>query len=542
MASSFFNFEETVHQSPCSSLKLFTRSRLGISLQNIASSCQSPQELISAGLWITRGNGLHLAVRLELDACVVTNLQLGHFIDGLSDILCAAKALRAHSATNGVPFYSQSGFVLALSYLESSSKSIQSNRHGLSLPANVHDVRPPSGISTACLDSIEITFRIRALLPSPTNPLKGKARSHTRQQRYGNNSRYTLRSRNAISYDEDSDRFSPPLPAKNEEIAHEHILLVSPRLDCSANDTEMMLFPDPELMPGTPYVPTPPPQPPPSRPLNLLKLIDASLRHTIGGTPALSRITKATPSDARLKKTSASPSVASVCPALFRPGYIEAIAARAPLISRIASSFATIAARSFSHPPPSEPGLLRSPAASELQPQLWHLLQKRQWPATPLEPLDCDDPSVFERHLHDQIMMFDSEDLGLEASVFGTNSPTVAVKEDEGMLVNHTPVCSGDQEMLEIDEVDEDLFSSLESTPFSSQDFGVERTILKEEGGGGEYLLLNEAESSYSSSARGIIKVLWPQDEGARDVYSQGGSFDPYGGVRIADGVSQMLF
>ncbi len=142
-------------------------------------------------------------------------------------------------------------------------------------------------------------------------------------------------------------------------------------------------------------------------------------------------------------------------------------------------------------------------------------------------------------------MMFDSEDLDFEPSLLGTNSPTVAVEEDEDMLVNHTPVCSGDQEMLEVDEVDEDLFSSLESTPFSSQDSGGERTVLKEGGGGegsGEYLLLNEAESSYPSSTGWMVKVLWPQDGGARNAHSHEGSFDAYVGEGIADGASQMLF
>lgn len=138
-------------------------------------------------------------------------------------------------------------------------------------------------------------------------------------------------------------------------------------------------------------------------------------------------------------------------------------------------------------------------------------------------------------------MMFGSEYPGLEPSLFGTGSPTVAVEEDEDMLVNHTPFCSGDQEMLEVDEVDEDLFSSLESTPFSSQDSRGERIILKEEGGG-EYLLLNKAESSYPSSTGGIVNVLWPQDAGAPDAYSQEGSFDAYVGDEVAGGASQMLF
>lgn len=93
MGSSLFSFEETVHQLPRSNLTLLTRCRLGVSLLNIPISYQSCQEPILAGLWITRGNGLHLSVRLELDAYAALDLQLGNFTDGVGDILCAAKVL-----------------------------------------------------------------------------------------------------------------------------------------------------------------------------------------------------------------------------------------------------------------------------------------------------------------------------------------------------------------------------------------------------------------------------------------------------------------
>lgn len=229
--------------------------------------------------------------------------------------------------------------MLALSHLESSSISTQSNRYGLSLPANVRDVRPPPGVSTACLDSIELTFTVQALLPSPASPVKNRGRNDARERKNGNNARYALRLRNAISYGEDSTS-SPLLPAKNEEVVHEDILLLSPRCDMPTHDTEMLelnedhsdmlLYPDPKPMPAIPNVPLPqyaqPPQPPPRGPLSVLKLVDASLRHTISGTSAPSKTTKkGAPSDVRLMKTSPSLSLADISPALFRPGYLKVI-------------------------------------------------------------------------------------------------------------------------------------------------------------------------------------------------------------------------
>ncbi|KAL8930252.1 MAG: hypothetical protein Q9208_000869 [Pyrenodesmia sp. 3 TL-2023] len=585
MGSSLISFEKTVHQLPCSNLTLLTRCRLGVGLRNIPISHQSSQEPILAGLWITRGNGLHLSVRLELDAYAALDIQPGNFTDGVGDILCAAKVLhpalsffsslicpdiqlwfqlslkasRADSTTTDVPFCSPSDFVLALSYLESSSISTQSNKYGLSLPANIHDVTPPPGVSTASLDSIELTFTVQALLPSPASPVKNRGCKFARERNIGNKERYPLRLRNAVSYEEDSDTSPPLLPAANEEVVHEDILLESQSCDMPTHDTEMLklnedhfdmlLYPDPRPMPAIPNVSLPKypqytqhPQPPPLG-LSILKLVDASLRHTISGTPAPSKTTaKGAPSDVRLTKTSPSPSLADISPALFRPGYLKAIAARAPLISRIASSLATIAARSLIHPLSSEPEPSPPLSTSELQPQLWRLLQKRKWPTSPLEPLDCGDASIFERHAGDEIIMSDSEDPRPEASNPYTNSPRAKIKEDMDMLDCHTPLHFGDGTMLEADKGDEDLFSSLESTPFSSQDSGGDEMILEEEEEGEEDLLLNEADSSYLFGTREVVTVPWLQDERVRDADLREESFDGYVGSESDDGALQMLF
>ncbi|KAL8763797.1 MAG: hypothetical protein Q9184_000499 [Pyrenodesmia sp. 2 TL-2023] len=327
-------------------------------------------------------------------------------------------------------------------------------------------------------------------------------------------------------------------------------------------------------MPAIPNVPLPQHSQPPPPSLNILKLVDASLRYTIGGIPAPSKTTKkGAPSGVRLMKTSLSPSLADISPALFRPGYLkvtpthclpfssqlpltsqltanthQAIAARAPLISRIASSLASIAARPLIHSSPSEPEPKLEPepsrpsSTSDLQSQLWRLLQKRKWPTTPLEPLDYDDVSVFERHARDEIIMFDPKDSQLEASNFYTHWPRVKIKENADMLDYHTPLYPGDGGMLEPDEGDEDLFSSLGSTHFSSQGLGEEEMILEEEEEGEEDLLLNEAESSHLFGTREVSSVPWLRDEGVWDVDLQEARFDGFIGAESDDGALQMLF
>lgn len=138
--------------------------------------------------------------------------------------------------------------------------------------------------------------------------------------------------------------------------------------------------------------------------------------------------------------------------------------------------------------------------------------------------------------------MFDTEDYRLEASKPYTNSPRVKIKEDADMLDYHTPLYPGDGEMLAADEEDEDLFSSLESTPFSSQNSGGEEMILEEEEEREEDLLLNEAESSHLFGTREVVNVPWLQDEGIRDADLQVARFANYVSAESDDGALQMLF
>lgn len=99
-------------------------------------------------------------------------------------------------------------------------------------------------------------------------------------------------------------------------------------------------------------------------------------------------------------------------------------------------------------------------SSTELQTRLWHLLQTRKWPTTALEPLDCDDVDSFNQHGRGQELLFDSH-----GDSDGLSCGTRAREND-------------DMEMLEtgidypgrMDYSDENLFSSYENTPDSSQD------------------------------------------------------------------------
>ncbi|KAL8786999.1 MAG: hypothetical protein Q9213_002434 [Squamulea squamosa] len=198
-------------------------------------------------------------------------------------------------------------------------------------------------------------------------------------------------------------------------------------------------------------------------PLGFIQLIDVSLRHALSGiAPPRTNLGRpgADASDIQLAHATSITSLADISPALFRPGYVKAIFQRAPLIPRIASSISSISFRSRNRHHPSPDLEIPSTAplievkSSQLQVELWHLLQKRKWPTTALEPLDVDVIDTFKRCKKGQMMILDSNE--------NDESPLEAERE-----------AKGDEDMLdpyiEMGEVDEDLFSSYERTPFSSQ-------------------------------------------------------------------------
>lgn len=91
MALSRAGLGETEHALTRTNLKLLIRSRLQISLLHGSLDCFDLVPLVASGLWITRGNGFNLSVRLELVALAGQEIWLENFVDGLSDVLCTAK-------------------------------------------------------------------------------------------------------------------------------------------------------------------------------------------------------------------------------------------------------------------------------------------------------------------------------------------------------------------------------------------------------------------------------------------------------------------
>ncbi|KAL8937802.1 MAG: hypothetical protein Q9211_003497 [Gyalolechia sp. 1 TL-2023] len=575
MASSTFQLGETAHDFINCNLRLLQRSTLQLTLPQSSVSYQDPQELIGAGFWITRGNGLTFSIRIETGTIAGLDVGREWFANGLVDVLCAAKlwpqlSLKASCLDrNSSRLDHQTKIALALSHADSRPTAPSKAEHILASPANVHDVKPPAGIRIGFLDSIELAFTLLPLasphrllpvpnpVPSPEKKRKTQARKcaqpHLRSHAVGNGKA----SSNPLDRSAIEDRRD----------ANEDILFLSPTLGIQAFDVEMLdsdeenkddlLFADLEFnltmptisksplagtQPQSRHPPSSLHHPSPNLDLDLLKLIDASLRHTISGAPSPTRSTKKSiPSDITLAKPSSSPTLAEVAPVLFRPGYMQAISHRAPFIPRIASSLSAILSRSRSRTPnhghhpsttpannnrPSPQPPPPNPQAKELQPPLWHLLQTRKWPTTPLEPLECPRPEVFERCEREGAMLLSSSP-SLPASTFASRSGgggSISAAEtkngeaedeeeddddDADMLDTHPYHCGGGHGMLDDNdgEEEEDLFSSsVEGTPFASQEMGGagdEEEMLDDEGGYKAEVGLLLEEERWSEGSRG---------------------------------------
>ncbi|KAL8766615.1 MAG: hypothetical protein Q9209_006680 [Squamulea sp. 1 TL-2023] len=234
-------------------------------------------------------------------------------------------------------------------------------------------------------------------------------------------------------------------------------------------------------------------------PLPFVQLIDVSLRHALSGiAPPRKNLQRpgADASDIQLTHTTPSTSLADISPALFRPGYMKAISQRAPLIPLIASSISSIYSRSRTQHHTSTDVEIASTVplievkSRNLQVQLWHLLQKRNWPTTALEPLNVDVINTLNRHKKGREIILDrdeNDELPSEAE-WGP-------KEDEDMLYP----------FMEMVEDDEDLFSSYERTPYSSQNTSLsyDEMILDSEEDGmmlGEDLLLSREDDGFRAS------------------------------------------
>lgn len=532
MASSIFEVGETEHDFAKCNLKLVTCTTLLFTLPQNSVGHQSLQELLNDGLWISRGNGLNVSIQIELGEIAGSHIGLDSLADSLIDNLCAAKlwpqlllkASRIDQKTSLLRNHHRAEIALSLSYADLSNDALPQFEHPLAPSANVHDLKPPAGVPVGFLDSIKLILTFKPLaLPAELLSVQIPGRKRNTQGR-----QYHFRCRAVRNYTgSDTSESSSSEDHQDEE---GNILFLSSypakqdfdleMLDSQDDNKDNLLFMNPEIKGTIPRSPPLRSQPtyqhpsslpqlkPPPLNLDILKLIGASLRHTISGSPLATRGNKKTaPQEIRLIKSSSHPSLAEIAPCLFRPGYIQAISSRAPLLPRIAFSISAIIRRSHSRalhsrnvsptpqacttPRPKQPQPQYSPATSrELQPLLWRLLQSRKWPTVPLELLECTNADVFKKYERDEMMLFSSLSSSQAVYHFGGGRDTPAVDaddEDEDMLDSYPSHYNKGEEVLyekreENDwEEDEDLFSSLEGTPFASQDMndaGLEEEML----------------------------------------------------------------
>ncbi|KAL8683615.1 MAG: hypothetical protein Q9186_000387 [Xanthomendoza sp. 1 TL-2023] len=496
MRPSIFDLGETQHVCTRSNLKLVTRTRLHASLPDHLALGKSAQDLVMAGLWIVRGNRMKLHVRADLAALSrESNLDCEKLEDVLSDTLAEAKLSLKASLINphppGCRITQEFSVAFALNHLDSLQPNLPSMRAGgrMGIAANFYDTKPPNGIGSGFIDSIVIALHFSPILHLDLSP---DSRITPASQYYTQGTGSGLAQLQPIKTPSKLATISwPDQTLVGEEGTDECMLFLSPRIEISSYDIEMLddgteslempLLPEMAFQPSfgshvTLSTSQDPQTQEPSclsghtpHPLDLVRLLDASLRHTLRGTPRLSRRPRrpqeGTP-DVQLVQETSAPSLADISPALFRPGYMKAISQRAPLISRIASSISKICPSAQPHDLLSSE--IRASTStlpicmnlSELQVRLWHLLQKRRWPTTAIEPLDCDDVEMFNRHERDRELLFDVDHKcnELHWTTQGWEN------DDEEMLDTDLSFLG------ELDHSDEDLFSSYEGTPFSSQD------------------------------------------------------------------------
>ncbi|KAL8991032.1 MAG: hypothetical protein Q9177_000444 [Variospora cf. flavescens] len=333
-------------------------------------------------------------------------------------------------------------------------------------------------------------------------------------------------------------------------------------LEPSQEDTVFLLFSDPEiqfmcsgLSPPLPVRNLPPtPYRLRLNYLDVFNFTDISCQQFISSSPShiRGRKTLLTNDDIKSTKVPSNLSLADISPAQFQPGYgyMKAIATRASLIPRIASSICTISSPSrfcsSSQPsPPPQPQLeTQNPdddanKARALQNQLWALLQNQKRATRPLETFKRTDLTVFERCERETAMMFDSDD-----AVPITNSPERRSEDDDGedMLDTHQ---ADRWEILE-DEQDESLFSFATSDGFCLSSQGPDAEMIFDEDDGDEEDFLPREEASGESALAAPKKTedeSWPwlakEQQKKGDVF---GGWDYNKHELYQDAGEQMLF
>ncbi|KAL8874166.1 MAG: hypothetical protein Q9174_000471 [Haloplaca sp. 1 TL-2023] len=516
---------------------LTTRPRLGFSASN---RYHDAQDLATAGLWITRGNGLTISFRIDISLPFREAFRKEDFANGLSKLLSAAKLWSQLSlqASQIQPTFNPNSacshfleIAFALTHLDSLETATAKPPSPFGNVANARDIKPPSGVSTGFINFIELDL-VLAPLSIPISSPSSKRRTRKVPCQGPRSQRLLARhtQSNESFKDETQQREMKAISSVVSQICNKP----TPKFQMLDDDFPILqpagpIFDAILVEPSRTDRATTQEQASAPRcnevnPLDFLRLIDASIRQTISGaSPVSKRRGSSNSSGPPIKLAEADQTIglADISPALFRPGYMEAIGHRAPLIPRIASSLSRVHSRSRTLPSSYTSPI---PTVENLQPQLWHLLQKRKWPTTSLEPLPCDDMSVFEDHDEDiSILDYYEGEYDIAAKSAWTKEDKEWTYEDEEADILFpsldaelytTQQTSDDSMMLEQEAEEENLntFSSNASTLYSTQSFEDESDMMMmedverlTEGWRDEDIVLSEGDDDLFSSLESTL-------------------------------------
>ncbi|KAL9001166.1 MAG: hypothetical protein Q9169_000350 [Polycauliona sp. 2 TL-2023] len=566
-----FHLGDAHYHLPRQNVQLVASTRINLTLPSAPAQPSPVRDLVLSGLWITRGNGLCLRIHADFNAFAPSSTIASNLLnDTLCETLPLAKLWSQLSLTASPthpdpstrePFGAfERTFGLTHTDLPSPEPSPTKTRACSAINISFHHVRPPISVLRGSVDAIELTLVFKPLI-SPNlafRPLSTRAISpHSPQEGLLFLPDLSLLSRESTIA---SRRYSGRLRSKAKkfcEDAHFH----SPEYGTITGDILLLGYRREDL--GEPDMePSPTTEPRQSLrhqsrrpsvtpqlkakqtsitsleildPSEFMRLVDLSLRHTLGGMiPCCKKLTTPNddPDDLQLVKAVSNTSLAEVSPALFRPGYMKAIAQRAHLISRIASSISSSSSRSHkAHQSCSDPTAassspkLRPVKTSQLQTQLWHLLQKKEWPTEDLIPLEKVTIGTYHRNEQDfELNLEPDEHEGVPPRDLERGETDDEMMVDLGLdfiglmdedddedlfsIYERTPCSSQDTTsldiMLDYDEDDEGLSSWYERTPCSSQDTMSLDTML-------EY---NEKSAYSSRDDTSTLEMLLESDEG----------------------------
>ncbi|KAF2117753.1 hypothetical protein BDV96DRAFT_644094 [Lophiotrema nucula] len=275
-------------------------------------------ELLSSGdVWVRRGNGMHLVLELTV---------LGEHLDQLNTERLArgiinAPAWQQLKLLPSLPLHDSehvpdNTLRINVNHARLNLDDQSPGRHRILADVSYADVRPPDGIQTICLQSVHYSMDILKLRgTSSNNPPKRPKHAHLQRKPVNKDAQsddehdqlYDVENRPGMPTSRGSDvatSGSSPLRRNGRKLS----------LSLSFDDLAEKNFRSPDVL------------------LDVGNLVDASIRLSMG------YISTRNLKGLNVKVNAFTISLGQICPALWRPAYLQALSQRARLIPNISRS------------------------------------------------------------------------------------------------------------------------------------------------------------------------------------------------------------